>query len=118
MSRYLFSQVKSQLARFAGAGFQPSDPRVADRLNTATQTLMIEGDFVGLTTQFDFCTQGKDCLTLPAELDTLLGYRIDATPIGNTSQAGSCQAIGNIRSTYFKFNNDARWMGGGCAGLS
>lgn len=100
--RLQYGNVKAQLARFAGAGMSPNDPRVKERTNLAQEILYKEADFVGLTALYDFCSENTDCLTLPSELETLLAYNIN-----------NC-ATGMIRSNYFRFNSDALLVNGNC----
>src|SRR5258708_1346289 len=100
--KILFSQAKGTLARFAGAGLSPNDPRLKERVNTAIECLYREGDFVGLTSSFLFCTSLTDCVVLPSELETILCYKIN-----------DCM-VGSVRSQYFAFDTDAAIANGGC----
>lgn len=100
--KWLFSQKKNDLARFAGAGLSPNDPRLKERVNTAIEVLYREADFVGLTASYLFCTLGTDCITLPSDLETLLCWKLN-----------DC-AIGSVRSQYFAYDTDALYIGNGC----
>ena len=52
---------------------------VRDRVNEIQERLISKGKWVGLKSRYSFCTY-EGCITLPRELDSILGFAVDSVP--------------------------------------
>lgn len=70
MSRITVAEAKQILCRAVDNGVPPDDPRVIDRINEATERLMVGGFWVGMTQELTICTL-QQCFTLPRQIDSV-----------------------------------------------
>jgi len=76
MSYLTLGKARIRVARFAENGLSPTDSRVVDRINEATERLTDSGKFYPTVAQYDFNIYQK-MLTLPEEIETVLAVRLD-----------------------------------------
>lgn len=76
MSYLTLGIARERLARFAENGLHPTDSRVVDRINEATERLVNAGKFYPTVAQYDFNIYQK-VLTVPEEIETILAVRIN-----------------------------------------
>lgn len=79
MERLIFSGIKSDIAPHIQGGLCATDARVISRVNEAQRLLIDEGIYAELKARYSFC-QYDGCITLPRELEAILGITIDKTP--------------------------------------
>lgn len=90
MRRLIYSDLKGQLARVAGAsGMNVGDARVLVFANMATEELVNEEDWPQLCVWMKFKTTGCH-INIPSEFDRLLGLMVNGVPLP-------------LQSPYFEF---------------
>jgi hypothetical protein len=104
MPRVLYKDLKTELARIAGAtGFAATDSRFLTRFNKATQEIMNEGDFPGVVDRYAFIAY-DGYITLPGDLDRIMGIATNGTPI-------------ELRSPWYEFVQDGPGPQGDYSGM-
>jgi ribulose bisphosphate carboxylase small subunit len=69
----------NELARVADGGISPANPALLDRVNAAIPRLMDMGMWKGTVATIGLCSQDH-CISLPRELDTVLGLNVNGSP--------------------------------------
>lgn len=79
MIRRTYGSVKEQLARVTQNGMCSDNPQLLARVNEAQERLMNKGLYAGTYGRYSVCVYGG-CITLPRELESVLGYNFGGVP--------------------------------------
>jgi len=79
MIRRTFGSVKDQLARVTQNGMCSDNPQLLARVNEAQERLLNKGLYAGTYGRYSVCVYGG-CITLPRELESVLGYNFSGAP--------------------------------------